>query len=69
MLMFGLLINQYDFESSRKDDTELGRWVYMGIRGDDSINTRGVCVYNPCGSPKKASRSSYHQQRRYFITK
>ena len=67
MLMFGPLIDQYDFESSGKDDTGLGRWVYMVIRGDDGINTRVVCGYNPCSSPKKASRSSYQQQRRYLL--
>ena len=69
MLMFGSLIDQYDFESSGKDDTGLGRWVYMAIRGDDGIHTRVVCGYNPCGSPKKVPRSSYQQQRRYFIIK
>ena len=47
----------------------MGRWVYMVIRGDDGINMRVVCGYNPYSSPKKASRSSYQQQRRYFITK
>ena len=47
----------------------MGRWVHMVIRGDDGINMKVVCRYNPCSSPKKASRSSYQQQRRYFITK
>ena len=41
----------------------------MVLRGSDGITTRLVCGYNPCASAKKATRSSYQQQRRYFITK
>jgi len=29
LLLYGPLINQYDFEASGKDDTGLGRWVVM----------------------------------------
>lgn len=41
----------------------------MVLRGLDDVTTRLVCGYNPCHSAKKAARSSYEQQRRYFITK
>ena len=41
----------------------------MVLQGADGIRTRMVCGYNPCHSTKKATRSSYQQQRRYFIMK
>ena len=69
ILLYGSLIDQYKFEASGKDDTGLVRWVSMVLQGADGIRTRMVCVYNPCHSTKKATRSSYHQQRRYFIMK
>ena len=68
ILLYGQLIHQHDFEASGKDDTGLGRWVSMVLRGSDRVTTRFVCGYNPCHSAKKATRSSYQQQRRYFIT-
>ena len=68
ILLYGQLIQQHDFEASGKDDTGLGRWVSMVLRGSDGVTTRFVCGYNPCHSAKKATRSSYQQQRRYFIT-
>ena len=69
IILFGPLIKQFDFEASGKDKTGLGRWVFMTLRGSDGIVTRIVCGYNPCNSRKKATRSSYQQQRRFFITK
>ncbi len=69
LLLFGPLIDQYDFEASGKDDTGLGRWVVMVFRSSESITTRVVCGYNPCVSAKKATRSTYQQHRRYLITK
>ena len=41
----------------------------MVLQGADGIRTRVLCGYNPCHSTKKATRSSYQQQRRYFIMK
>ena len=41
----------------------------MVLQGEDGINTRFVCGYNPCPSEKKATKSSYQQHRRYFIRK
>ena len=69
LLCFGPLIEQYDYEQSGKDDTGLGRWVVMVFQGADGLVTRVVCSYNPCYNNKKQSRTSYQQQRRYFITK
>ena len=69
MMIYGSLIDQYNFETSGKDDTGLGRWVNMMFRGDDDIKTRIVCGYNPYKSRKKATRLNYQQHRRYLITK
>ena len=41
----------------------------MVLQGADGIRMRMVCGYNPCHSTKKETRSSYQQQRRYFIMK
>ena len=68
LLLFGSLIDQYNFEDSGKDGTGLGRWVVMTFQGSENIVTRIVCGYNPCRSPKKAKRSTYQQHRRYFTT-
>ena len=69
MILFGSLIQQFDFEHSGKDDTGLGRWCYMTFCGSEGINTRIVCGYNPCYNNKKESNTSYQQHRRFFITK
>ena len=67
MLLFGALIDQYNFEESGKDGTGLGRWVVMTLQGSDGVVTRVVCGYNPCVTKKRATRSTYQQHRRYFI--
>ena len=41
----------------------------MVLQGADGIRMRMVCGYIPCHRTKKATRSSYQQQRRYFIMK
>ena len=69
MMLHGALIDQYDFEASEKDDKGLGCWVHIMLRGEDGVNMRIVCGYNPCKSRKKARMSSYQQHRRYLITK
>lgn len=68
-LLYGPLMQQHDFEASGKYDIGLGRWVSSVLRGSDGVTTRIVCGYNPCHSTKNATRSSYQQRRRYFITK
>ena len=67
LLLYGPLTAQYDHEASGKDDSGLGRWVVMVLRGSDGITTRIICAYNPCVSPKKATRSTYQQHRRYLL--
>ena len=69
LLLYGTLINQYNFGASGKDDTSLGRWVTMTLGGNDGITTRVVCGYNPCKTPHKAMRSTYQQHRRYYSKK
>lgn len=69
LVLNGPLIEQYDFEASGKDDSGLGRWAVMVLRGQDGLTTRIVCGYNPCKSASTATRSSYQQHRRYFVRK
>ena len=45
MLMFGSMIDYYDCQQSGRDDTGLGRWVVMTLKG--AVTTRIVCGYNP----------------------
>ncbi len=66
-LVFGQLVEQYDFESSGRDELGLGRWVVLVFRGSNDITTRVVCGYCPCVSRKQATRSSYQQARRFYI--
>ena len=69
LLLYGPLIEQYDFEASgnSKDATGLGRWAVMVFRGTNGLTTRVVCGYNPCYSGKKGLRTTYQQHRRYFL--
>lgn len=69
MLLFGPLIQQYDFEASGKDGSGLGRWVMMVFRGENGLTTRILVAYNPCFNRNSNSRCSYQQHRRYFIEK
>ena len=59
MMLYGPLIEQFDFKSSGKDNTGLGRLVYMTLRRGDGIVTRIVCGYNSSNSGKKVTHSSY----------
>jgi hypothetical protein len=69
LLLCGQLIDQYDFEASGKDDAGLVRWVVMVLQGSEGIATRIVCGYNPCVTHRKSRRSTYQQQRRYYMGK
>lgn len=69
MLLFGELIEYYNFEASGKDESGLGRLVTMVFEGENGLRTRVACGYNACYNNKKESKTSYQQQRRYFITK
>ena len=67
MVLFGTLIEQYEFEESGKDESALGRWVVMTFRGENGLTTRVVSCYNPCYNKNLTSKTSYQQHRRYFI--
>ena len=69
MLLYGPLVDQYDFKQSGKDDTGLGRWVVMVFQGSEGIKTIIVCGYNSFYNKKMNSRTSYQQQRRYLVLK
>ena len=69
MILFGPLIDQYDFEHSGKDETGMGRWTVMTFRGSEGVTTRVVCGYMPNYVKKKQSNSSYQQQRRHLLQK
>ncbi len=47
LILYGSMIDHYDFEDSGQEDTVLGRWVHMVFRGSDGIVTRVVCDYDP----------------------
>jgi hypothetical protein len=47
LLFFGHLTEQLDHNESGKDDTGLGRWSVMTLKGD-GVHTRIMCGYNPC---------------------
>ena len=47
LLLYGALIGQYDSTSPGKDDTDLGRWVTITLRGNGVITTQMLCEYNP----------------------
>jgi hypothetical protein len=60
LLMFGQMIDFYDRLQSGCDNTGLGRWVVMTLKGETT--TRIVCGYNPCGNDRPNSGTVYHQQ-------
>ena len=43
MLLYGPLVDQYNFKYSDKDDTGHGRWVVMVFQGSKGIKSRIVC--------------------------
>ena len=66
ILMFCQLTEHLDMTNSGKDESGLGRWSMMVIKGE-GVQTRIICGYNPCNSRKKDSSTSYQQPRRYLI--
>jgi hypothetical protein len=67
LLLFGLLTEQLDNDQPGKDESGLGRWSVMMLRGD-GVQTRLVCGYNPCYNKNQYSSTTYQQHRRFFIT-
>ncbi len=68
LLLFGALTEQLVHDEPGKDETGLGRWSVMTLKGD-GVKTRVICGYNPCYNTKPVISTSYQQHRRYFITK
>ena len=60
LLMFGGLIDYFDSPQSGREETGLGRWVVMTLKGE--CITRVVCGYNLCGNDRPNSGTVYHQQ-------
>lgn len=58
MLLFGPLTEYLDMSKGSKDESGLGQWVVMTLRGSDGITTREVCGYNPCGNNKLESSTT-----------
>jgi hypothetical protein len=67
LLMFGGMIDYFNLPQSGWEETGLGRWVMMTLKGE--CTTRVVCGYNPCGNDRPNSGTVYHQQQQYWITK
>ena len=62
LLIFGPLIDQLDMKSSGNDESGLGRWSMIVVKGD-GIQTQTICGYNPYKPSKKRhiSSTSYAQ--------
>jgi hypothetical protein len=67
LLLFGRLTDQLDHDQTGKDETGLGRWSVMTLKGD-GVMRRVVCGYNPCFNRNLDSSTTYQQHRRFFIT-
>jgi hypothetical protein len=67
MVAFGKLTGY--ITKTGKDPHGLGQWCWTLYGGSDGHNTRVVMAYNACSNKKKNSRTTYQQQRQYFITK
>ncbi len=51
LLLFGALTEQLAHDEPGKDESGLGRWSVMTLKGD-GVQTRVVCGYNPCYNRK-----------------
>jgi hypothetical protein len=67
LLAFGTVTEYLDHHQLGKDKTGLGRWSIMTFKGDNRVQKRVVCGYNPCYDRNLNSSTSYQQHRRYFI--
>lgn len=68
LLLFGRSTEQLDHDETGKDPFGLGRWTVMTLQGG-GVCRRVICGYNPCGSSKLNSGTTYQQPHRYFITR
>ena len=69
MILYGPLLEQYNFKHSGKDDTGIGRWVVIVFQGSKGIKTIIVCSYISCYNKNMESSTSYQQQHRYLLLK
>jgi hypothetical protein len=53
MLMFGKLIDYFNSSQSGREESDLGQWVVMTLKGETT--TRVICGYNPCGNDRPNS--------------
>ncbi len=67
LLLFGTLTDQLDHDQMGKDETGLGRWLVMMLKGD-GVMTRVVCGFNPCFNKNPESSMTYQHHRQFFIT-
>jgi hypothetical protein len=67
LIMFGPLTEHLQQQGQTKDETGLGRWSIMTLKGV-GVCTRIVCGYNPCynNTNNPNSTTTYQQHRRYF---
>jgi hypothetical protein len=62
LLLFGTLTDQLDHDQMGKDETGLGRWLVMTLKGD-GVTMQVVCGYNPCFNKNPDSSTTYQQYR------
>jgi hypothetical protein len=67
MVVYKVLIQQYNPEESRQDDLGLGRWMHMKFKGDNNVNTWVICGYSPCTNKKKDLGMVYQQHHWHLI--
>jgi hypothetical protein len=67
LLAFGTVTEYLDYQQLGKDETGLGRWSVKTFKGDNGVQTRVVCGYNPCYNKNPDSSTAYQQHRQYFI--
>ena len=68
ILMFGPLTEYLDMPQSGKDESGLGQWSMILVKGE-GVQTWIICGYNPCNSRCTDSSTSYQQHCRYLIHK
>ncbi len=59
MLALGDLIEQFDPDSSGRDDLGLGPCTFMKFTGGEGVVTQVICGYSPCPNKKKDSGTVY----------
>ena len=50
-----------------KDPSNLGRWSWIRVKGNNEITTVIISAYLPCRARKESMLSTYAQQKRYWL--